>query len=153
MRVKRLHILLGIAALLAVCAVLLWRSGEEVPAPTLTVAEITSLDDFELMRRIRLDLLARHLAGPQRTAPPADRLPVASTVAFEDDLAGVGPAAAIDGNGGVEALAAAYTELGASAVADCLRRKSPVGPALAKAGLEKRRAAWVRQHAEAFVGR
>lgn len=153
MKKNRLTILCCAAIGLLILGGLLLHFGrQDVPSPTLTAEQIVALPDLELMRRVRLDLLARQLAGPAPAPPPAGRLPVAVTIAFEDALYAIGQTDACAHAGGAEAVAAGYVALGAPAVGASVKSPDAVTAALATAEMEKLRAAWVRQHASDFVG-
>lgn len=155
----RLGILIAVAAILAVVALLVLRAGDDAPRPTLTAAEIATLPDSELMRRLHVDLVARRAAGTKQQTPTDS--PVQLTLAFEEMRLALGISAALAGGGGAAGLAATYDELGARETATCLRRMGSGQPtaeadralqqALSCAGLERLRAAWVRGHAEAFA--
>jgi hypothetical protein len=158
---KKLIILVALLALMGIFWIIQSRPDTD-NQPTLTGEEIARLTDFELTRRMKIDHVARSWATDSTSAKlPPEILPVYKTITFEDTRSAIGFANAIPTAEIQQEVIAAYTELGAIAVANVIKDLSPGKPlppnldlaltnALTKANVEQLRLAWVREHAKAF---
>ena len=160
---NKLIILVGLLVIMGIYFIFQSRFDSDIK-PSLTVEEISTLSDFELTRRMRIDLIAQTSAsGSGKSSLPAKILPVSTTITFEETRAAIGLANAIPTEANRDEVVAAYTMLGAISVADMIRDLNPgqqprpgvdlaLTKALTQADMQRLRLVWVREHAKAFAG-
>lgn len=170
----RLKALFALAIILAIATVIAWRDANGYAGPRLTEEQVATIPDDELMRLIRIILIARASSRMAHHDLDPDVRPVSGSISFEEGRLGLdGLPGALASNGGSSELATLYERLGAQEVAACLRRigdprdeqataswaaaleakglHQTLQQTLHRAGLERARAAWVRAHPQAFV--
>jgi hypothetical protein len=159
---NKLIILVGLLVLMGIFFIFQSRMDSDIK-PSLTVEEISTLSDFELTRRMRIDLVARtSVSDSAESSLPAELLPVSATISFEETRAAIGLAIAIPTEANRDEVVAAYTALGAISVADIIKNLNPgqeprsgvdlaLTNALTKADVQRLRLVWVREHAKAFA--